>query len=64
MQKYDSAPTCLCKQEVENKAQRCVNNDLRAGKLSKGRGFWVSIWNVDSLTARVGELVDIGGQTG
>ena len=61
-------PTCLCKQEVGKpsqnaaqpcaKAEGCVRDDLRADKLRKGWGFWVGIWNVDSLTGRAGELVE------
>jgi len=34
-------------------AEGCVHEDLRANKLQKGRGFWVSTWNVDSLTEQV-----------
>jgi len=62
------APTCLRKQEVGKpsqnaaqpcaKAEGCVRDDLRADKLRKGWGFWVGIWNVDSLTGRAGELVE------
>jgi len=36
----------------------CVNDDLRAYGLWKGWGFWVSTWNVDSLTGRAGEVVE------
>jgi len=61
-------PTCLCKQEVGkpswNITQPCarvqgyVNDDLRADRMRKGWGFWVSTWNVDSLTGRAGEVVE------
>jgi len=40
------------------KAQVRVNDDLRADVLWKGWGFWVSTWNVDSLTCRAGQLVE------
>jgi len=40
------------------KAQGCVNDDLRADGLQKGRGFKVSTQNVDSLTGRAGEVVE------
>jgi len=63
------APTCLCKQEVGKpsqnaaqpcaKAEGCVHDDLRADKLHKGWGFRVGTWNVDSLTGRAGELVEV-----
>jgi len=62
------APTCLCKHEVgkpsRNAAQPClrvqgyVNDDPRADGLRKGWEFWVSTWNVDSLTSRAGEVVE------
>jgi len=41
-----------------NRAQSCVNDDLRADGLWKGWGFRVSTWNVDSLTGRAGEIVE------
>jgi len=60
------APTCLHKQEVGKpnqnavqlcaRVQGCVNDDLRADGLSKGWGFWVDSWNVDSLTCRAGNV--------
>jgi len=40
------------------KAEGCVHDDLRADKLRKGWGFRVGTWNIDSLTGRVGELVE------
>jgi len=63
------AATCLRKQEVGKpsqnaaqpcaKAQRCVQDDVRADKLRKGWVFRVGTWNVDSLTGlRAGELVE------
>ena len=59
------APMCRCKQEVGDnaaqpcaKAGGCVHDDLRADKLRKGWGFRVGTWNIDSLTGRVGELVE------
>jgi len=55
------APICL--QEVRKpshnasqlsaKAEGCVHD-----KMQKGWRFWVSTWNVDSLTGRAGELID------
>ena len=73
-QRYDfgyhpvGTSTYLGKQEVEkpsqNAAQPCVRvqgyvtDDLKAGGLWKGWGFWVGTWNVDSLTSRAGEVVE------
>jgi len=37
--------------------QGYVNDDLRADGPWKGSRFWVSSWNVDSLTGRAGEAV-------
>jgi len=64
------APTCLRKQEVgkpspntaqpDAKAEGCVHDDPhRADKLRKGWAFRVSTWNIDSLTGRAGELVEV-----
>ena len=65
------APTCLRKQEVGKpsqnaaqhcaKAEGCVNDDRRrrTDALREGWGFWVVTWNVDSLTGRAGELVEV-----
>jgi len=64
------APTCLRKQEVGKrslnaaqpyaKAEGCVHDDPpRADKLQKGWPFRVGTWNVDSLTGRSGELVEV-----
>jgi len=36
----------------------CVIDDLRTDGLRKGWGFWVSTWNVDSLTGRAGEVLE------
>ena len=63
------APTCLRKPEVGKpslnaaqpyaKAKGCVHDDPpRADKLQKGWPFRVGTWNVDSLTGRLGELVE------
>jgi len=64
------APTCLRKQEVGKPSWNatqpcarvrvlgCVNDELRADGLRKGWGFWVSTWNVDSLTGGAGEVVE------
>jgi len=62
------APTCLHKQKVgkpsQNAAQpcarvqHCVTEDLRADGLWKVWGFRVSTWNVDSVTATAGEVVE------
>ena len=62
-------PTCLLKQEVgkpsQNAAQPCakavgcVYDDPRADKLQKGWRFRVGTWNVDSLTGRAGEQVEV-----
>jgi len=38
---------------------RVVNDDLRADGLRKGWGFRVSTWNVDSLTGKAGEVVEV-----
>jgi len=72
--KYDcwfspSGRLCLCKQEVGKpsqnaadicaKAEGCVHEHLKADKLRKGWGFRVSTWNVDSMTGRAGELIQI-----
>jgi len=63
--------TCLCKQEVVKpsqnaaqhcaKAEGCVSDDPRRRRdaLREGWGFWVGTWNVDSLTGRAGELVEV-----
>jgi len=61
--------TCLYKQEVGkpswNTAQLCarvhgcVNDDLMADLMQKAWGFRVGTWNVDSLTGRAGEVVDL-----
>ena len=63
------APTCLCKQEVKKPSQNAaqpyarvqgyVNDDLSADGLRKGWGFRVGMWNVDSLTGRAGEVVEV-----
>jgi len=63
------APTCLHKQKLgkpslntaqpDAKAEGCVHDDLRADKLRKGWSFRVSTWNIDSLTGRAGELVEV-----
>ena len=37
----------------------CVHEDQRADKLQKVWGFWVGTWNVDSLTGRAGELMEM-----
>ena len=58
------ASTCLCKQEVQKPSQNAawvhgyVKDNLRADGLWRGWGFQVSTWNVDSLTGKVGEVVD------
>jgi len=42
------------------KAEGCVHDDPpRADKLRKGWPFRVGTWNVDSLTGRSGELVEV-----
>jgi len=38
--------------------QGYVNDDLRCDGLLKGWGFWVSNWNVESLTGRAGKVVE------
>ena len=59
-----SAPTCLRKQEVgkpsRNAAQPCAVYDdpSRGDELRDGWAFRVGTWNVDSLTGRLGELVE------
>jgi len=63
------APTCLRKQKLgkpslntaqpDAKAEGCVHDDLRADKLRKGWSFRVGTWNIDSLTGRAGELVEV-----
>jgi len=63
------APTCLRKQvgkpspnaaQSDAKADGCVHDDaLRVYKLRKGWSFRVSTWNIDSLTGRAGELVEV-----
>jgi len=40
------------------RAHGCVNDDLRADRLRRGWGFWVSTWDVDSLTGRAGEVIE------
>jgi len=60
---------CLRKQKVGKPSwntvqpyagvQGCVNDDLRADGLRKGWRFRVGIWNVDSLTGRAGEVVEV-----
>ena len=63
-------PTCVCKQEVGKpslnaaqpyaKSESCIHDDpSRADKLRKGWPFRVGTWNVDSLTGRSGELVQV-----
>jgi len=57
------APHCLRKLEVGKpslnaaephaKAEGCVHDDLMADKL------WVGTWNIDSLTGRASELVEV-----
>jgi len=64
-----SVPTCLHKREVGKpsqnaaqpcaKAEGCVHDDLSTDKLWKSLGFQVSTWNVDTLTGRAGELVEV-----
>jgi len=62
-------PTCLRKQKVRKpslnaaqpdaKAEGCVHDDPpRADKWRKGWSFRVGTWNIDSLTGRLGELVE------
>jgi len=41
------------------RVQSCVSDDLRADGLRKGWGFQVGTWNVDSLTGRAGEVVEV-----
>ena len=43
------------------KAEGCVNDDPRGRRdaLQEGWGFRVGTWNVDSLTGRAGELVEV-----
>ena len=69
------ALTHLCKkgggEPSQNTAQQCVKEqycDHDGDKLDKLRESWafrVSTWNVDSLTGRLGELVEVlaNGQT-
>jgi len=57
-------PTKTVGKPSRNAAQPCaraqgyVNDDLRADGLWKDWVFWVSTWNVDSLTGRAGEIVE------
>ena len=63
------APTCLRKQvgkpspnaaQPDAKAEGCVHDDPpRADRLRKGWAFRVGTWNIDSLTGRTGELVEV-----
>jgi len=63
------APQCLRKPEVGKpslnaaepraKAEGCVHDDLRVDKLWKGWSFRVGTWNIDSLTGRASELVEV-----
>ena len=66
------APTCLRKLEVgkpslnaaqpDAKAEGCVYDDPpRADKLRKIWGFRVGTWNIDSLTGRACEPVEVSG---
>jgi len=41
------------------KAEGCVHEDMRADKLWKGWEFLFGPWNVDSLTGRAGELIEV-----
>ena len=42
------------------KAEGCVHDDPpRADKLRKGWAFRVGAWNIDALTGRAGELVEV-----
>jgi len=45
--------------KTDAKAEGCVHDDPpRADKLRKGWSFRVGTWNIDSLTGRLGELVE------
>ena len=46
--------------QPDAKAEGCVHDDPPiADKLRKGWGFRVGTWNIDSLTGRAGELVEV-----
>jgi len=46
--------------QPDAKAEGCVYDDPpRADKLRKGWSFRVGAWNIDSLTGRAGELVEV-----
>ena len=46
--------------QPDAKAEGCVSDDPpRADKLQKGWSFRVVTWNIDSLTGRLGELVEV-----
>ena len=46
--------------QPDAKAGGCVHDDPpRADKLQKGWAFSVDTWNIDSLTGRGGELVEV-----
>ena len=63
------APTCLRKQvgkpspnaaQPDATAEDCVHDDPHgANNLRRGWSFRVSTWNIDSLTGRAGELVEV-----
>ena len=50
--------------QPDAKAEGCVHDDPpRADKLRKGSSFRVGTWNIDSLTGRAGELVEVFNQS-
>jgi len=44
---------------AQPRAKVLCSDDLRAGKLQKSWCFRVGTWNIDSLTGRAGELVEV-----